>query len=126
MEENQGHLSSSEYGSDGGWENAEYFSAKISHLLNLYIKGKPEASIVLNLGSQGMWGAGGSQEKQVTSSSQGWTKPALKLPGCPVGGAGQGTNIQTGREGGLAAQGQRVWVANTASGSLLETVSLYQ
>lgn len=25
--------------SDGGWENAEYFSAKISHLLNLYIKG---------------------------------------------------------------------------------------
>lgn len=52
-EENQGHLSSSEYGSDGGWENAECFSAKISHLLNLYIKGKPEASIVLNLGSQG-------------------------------------------------------------------------
>ena len=38
-EENLGHLSSTECGSDCGWENAEYFSAKISHLLNLYIKG---------------------------------------------------------------------------------------
>lgn len=37
-EENQGHLSSAECGSGGGWENAEYFSAKIRHLLNLYIK----------------------------------------------------------------------------------------
>lgn len=42
-EENQGHLSSSECSSDSGWENAEYFSAKISHLLNLYIKGSPKA-----------------------------------------------------------------------------------
>lgn len=38
-EENLGHLSCSQCGSDGSWENAEYFSAKISHLLNLYIKG---------------------------------------------------------------------------------------
>lgn len=59
-------------------------------------------------------------------SFRGWTKPALKPEGTQLRRSSPGDR-GTDREGrGLAAQGQCMRVATTASGSLSETFSALQ